>query len=140
MHSHRSILRDRYQWDASIPAGGASSQSAGVSDSAHSDLQPDFLLFVEAPALSVTELPNGQTITYQLLESNSSNLSSPTDTIAMGVQTGAGGVGAAAAIVAARRTYSGKYFGLKITASATANASGYRVPLRTALTASPGAL
>jgi hypothetical protein len=48
----------------------------------------------------------------------------------MGVQTGGGGVGAAAAIFAAKPTYTGgQYFGMKITASAGANVAGMNVNL-----------
>lgn len=53
---------------------------------------------IDAPALTTTELPNGDVVTYDVVISASSNLSSPV-TVSAGVltQTGAGGAGAAAA-------------------------------------------
>jgi len=56
----------------------------------------DFLL--TAPALNATQLPNTYTVTYAVICSASSNMGTPTTIFpACLVQTGAGGVGAAAA-------------------------------------------
>ena len=52
---------------------------------------------INAPALAVGELPNGDTVTYSVWSSPNANLSSPVEYIPSAlVQTGAGGVGAAA--------------------------------------------
>lgn len=55
-------------------------------------------VFVSAPALNTTQLPNAATMTYNLIASASANMASPTTLQAsVLVQTGAGGTGAAAA-------------------------------------------
>jgi len=136
MHPLRSRLRDNCQFPCTVPAGGASAVGPSA-DSALSDLVPEVLMYVEPPAMSAAALPNGETITYALVESSSPALNSPSNTITLCVQTGAGGAGAPAACGAARPTYGNKYFGLKITCSAGANAPGVVVPLRTALTQTP---
>jgi hypothetical protein len=77
-------------------------------------------LLLTYPALTTTIAPDTKTMTYDIIESASSDLSGPV-VIAPGVvvQTGAGGVGAAAGTFrykpssAARR-----YYGLKITSGA----------------------
>lgn len=54
-------------------------------------------VLLESPALTVTELPNAATVTYDLISSASSNMGTPTVLqAAFLVVTGAGGAGAAA--------------------------------------------
>jgi hypothetical protein len=86
--------------------------------------------------MTTAQLPDASTLTYDLVESANPNLSSPTSVTTMCVQTGAGGVGAPAAMGCAIPKFAGgKYMGLRITASASANAAGVAVPLQTAMTA-----
>lgn len=57
----------------------------------------DYDVLLESPAMTVTELPNAATVSYDLICSASANMSSPTVMqSAFLVVTGAGGVGAAA--------------------------------------------
>lgn len=85
----------------------------------------DIEWLLSAPALAVGVLANGATMTYDIIVSNSSDLSAPTTLIAGAiVQTGAGGVGAAAATSRFRLPdNTGYYVGFKATNSSTGNAS-----------------
>ena len=125
-----------FNYPFAIPAGGASSFSIGYDSKQQAYLpHPAVLVYIDSPSLNTTQLPDTQTLTFSLLESNNSDLSAPTGTTVMGIATGAGGVGASAATFCARLRFSGgRYFGVKCTASATAAASG--VPLAFAATQS----
>jgi hypothetical protein len=116
-----------------IPAGGASAASPPISGGDIAPLLPAVLFYVQAPALLTAQLPDGQTLTYTLVEGNDPTFASDSNETVMGVQTGAGGAGAAAAIFAAKGKFQGgQYIGLKITASSTANAAGASVTLQIA--------
>jgi len=110
----------------SLPAGGGTSTSALI-DGAATPLPEhagDIVAVLDAPALTTAQLPNGETITYSFLESNNADLSSPISTTQLGVQSGAGGAGAAAAVFGCRpKNAGGKYWGFKAVASASAAAT-----------------
>jgi hypothetical protein len=107
---------------ATPPAAGGFSLSGALNGGELANLLPDVLFFVEAPALDASQLADHETITYTLVECRDDRLSDPTATTTLGVQTGAGGAGAAAAIFACRAKYrGGSFFGLRMDASARAN-------------------
>lgn len=85
----------------------------------------DYEIYLEAPALNATQLPNTQTMTYDLVTSANADMSSPTVVQAGAlVQTGAGGVGAAAAEIGLRLPLEAeRYVGVKATNSGAGNAS-----------------
>lgn len=98
---------------------------------------PNVLFFVDAPALTTAQLPDGQTVTYALLEGNDPTMTTFTSRTVMGIQTGAGGAGAPAATFCARAKFvGGSLLGMQITASASANASAAILTLSVAPTAS----
>ena len=100
---------------ASVTSGPIDVQEAGVS--AHSQ-SGDIVAIVDVPALTTAQLPDTKTVSYYLLESNNTDLSSPITNTTMGVQTGAGGAGAPAQTFAARpKAAGGKFLGLKISSS-----------------------
>lgn len=79
--------------------------------------QPHGELLLEAPVLTVTELPNAATVIYDIIESANSDLSAPTVVCtAIMTQLGAGGAGAAAASVRYRpKMGCARYYGFKAT-------------------------
>jgi hypothetical protein len=123
------------QRSVAIPAGGASAFTPPVNGTDLADVLPTILFYVLAPAMTTSELPDGQTFTYTLVESNDPAFGSTISTTVMGVQTGAGSAGAAAAAFAAQaKLQGGRYIGLKIAASSTANAAGTSITLAIAAT------
>lgn len=78
-------------------------------------------LLINAPALTATQLPNTDTITYNVMSSQNANLSSPTTVVAgILVQTGASSAGAAAAQARYRPpTNAQQYFFLQAVGSAS---------------------
>lgn len=107
------------------PAGGASITTNGIDGGQLPRPIQNILAYVDAPALNGTQLPNGETLTFSLLESNDRTFATFTSQTTMGVQTGAGGNGAPAACFAARpKLAGGTYLAMRVTASAGANASG----------------
>jgi hypothetical protein len=84
-----------------LPNGAAAVQTSGFNlglFGSRGARMEDCELLISAPALTTTELPDTKTMKYDLQMDTVSNFASPT-TIAkeLIVQTGAGGVGAAAA-------------------------------------------
>ena len=78
-------------------------------------------LLLTYPALTTTMAPDTRTMTYDIIESANSDLSSPV-VIAPGVvvQTGAGGAGAAAGTFRFKPASNARrYYGLKITSGAS---------------------
>jgi hypothetical protein len=78
-------------------------------------------LLLSAPALTTVMLPDTRTMTYDIIESANSDLSSP-NVIAPGVlvQTGAGGVGAAATTFRFKPASNARrYYGVRITSGAS---------------------
>jgi hypothetical protein len=110
-----------------LPTGASSVTSTAITlgNSTRGDFVAEVECLVTAPALAVGQLANASTMTYDIVHSVNSDLSSPA-TIAPGVivQTGAGGVGAAAATFRwVPPTNVRGYIGLKATNSAAADAS-----------------
>lgn len=93
------------------------------------EIDGEFLL--EAPALTTTQLPNAATLIYDVIESAAPNMGTPTVLQAnVLTQTGAGGVGCAAATMrfapptnAAKRYYGFRATGVTATLAATASAT-----------------
>lgn len=83
----------------------------------------EFLL--SAPAMNATEMPDAKTMIYDIIHSDNSDLSSPSilyDNVI--TQTGAGGVGCAAATKRVRLPSDAKaYIGFTATGSAAGNAT-----------------
>lgn len=110
-----------------LPADDSAVTSAAI-DLGHGSngqnlVDAEFL--VEAPALTTGQLGDAATMTYAVVTSASSNLSSPTViNSAIITQTGADGAGAAAATARFRLpTDCQRYVGLRATNSAAADAS-----------------
>jgi hypothetical protein len=135
-HALRGRLRDVLRRTVATPAGGASATSGPIDAGEIADLLPDAFLFVEAPALTVDQLPDGESLTYAILGSRNRSMTSP-DVTTLGTQTGAGGAGAAAAMLATRLPGAGPCFALRITASASAAASHIPIDLNVALDGAP---
>jgi len=111
-----------------LPNGAASVTSDAIDLGVSS--KGNFLALVEllvtVPTLNVTELPDAKVMTYFLVESANSDLSSPTVVLRLEklTQTGAGGAGAAGATQRVRiSTDSKRYIGIKATGSASGNAT-----------------
>lgn len=86
-------------------------------------------LLLEAPALTVTELPNAATVIYDIIESANADLSSSTIVAKAAItQTGSGGAGAVAATFRHRpKIGSARYLGFQATgvaATLAATATG----------------
>ncbi len=113
---------------AALPDGAAATQVTGL-DLGHgvngSHVAPHEIL-IEAPALTTTELPDTETMTYSIETDDNAAFSSATIVDAdVLVQTGAGGAGAAAAEQRYRLpTTCERYVRLKATNSGAGDASG----------------
>lgn len=113
---------------------GASAVTSDSIDLQHTGLGSnvaDYEFLVEAPAVTTGMLGDAATIKYDLMTSDSSDMSSPTTAIKeVIVQTGAGGAGAAAATQRVRLpTDCKRYVAIKATKSATGDASSVSVTL-----------
>lgn len=83
-----------------LPAseGDANTDSIDLEHTAHGDHLVDMELEVSAPVLTVTELPNAETVTYKVEHSaDDSSFATVPGMAAVITQTGADGAGAAAA-------------------------------------------
>jgi hypothetical protein len=110
-----------------LPTGASSVHGAAIKldNGSRDQFCADVEWLVTAPALVVGKLANGSTMVYDVITSPNSDGSSPT-VIYPGVitQTGAGGVGAAAATKTVRLPLDVTgYVGLQVTNSAAADAS-----------------
>ena len=111
-----------------LPNGAATVVSAsidtGKSTTAGKQLA-EFEFALTAPALTTGQLPDGQTITYDILGSANADLSSPIVLSAGAiVQTGAAGAGAATAVRRHRlSTVAPRYTGHRIVKTGAADAS-----------------
>lgn len=90
---------------------------------------PEFLL--AAPVLSTIELPDGETIDFDIIASSNSDLSSPVVVMKAAItQTGAGGIGAAAAETRFDPASTcPRYLGLEATGSAGVSAPSKKATL-----------
>lgn len=126
-------MNDRLLKDAllkitrALPNGAAAVTSDSIDTGVSSrGIQPNGVEFLlTAPALNATEMPDGKTMTYDLLGSDNADLSAPSVTMPrVIIQTGAGGVGAAGATHRYRPAANGpRYWGFKGTGSASGNAT-----------------
>lgn len=95
---------------------------------------PEKLEFeLDAPALTVGQLPNGHTVTYNIIWADSADLQTNPVTYIPGalVQTGAGGTGAAAATFRFKvPSTSERYVGFSATNSGADNISGSNATLQ----------
>lgn len=112
---------------SALPNGAASTTSSAVDlqNTANGDFAAEVEFEVSAPALVVGDLPNADTMIYDIVHSVNSDLSSPATLIEnLITQTGAGGIGAAAA-TARFRVPNGvrRYIGVKATNSGAGDAS-----------------
>lgn len=82
-----------------LPNGAATTNGAGIDLglTARSDFVAQVEAVVAAPALTVGELANAETVTYHLYHDTDPAFGTETLLTTLGTQTGAGGVGAAAA-------------------------------------------
>jgi hypothetical protein len=138
MHSYRTRLKTNCQRVAAGPSESSTSVSEPIDGGHLGDLVPDILFFIDAPALDGSQLPDGATLTYTLLESRDAHFRDVQSSTVLGVQAGAGGVGAVAAAFCARPAFrGGNFFGLRVDASAGVHVKSERFALQVALTGTP---
>lgn len=116
-----------------LPNGAATTVTTGFDtmNSAKGSFQADTEVEVEAPALGATPLPDGQTITYQIFHDTAAAFGSETLLATLGVQTGAGGAGAAGVTLRIRLpTTVNRYVRAKAVKTGAANASGSAATVR----------
>lgn len=110
-----------------LPNGAASvtTDAIDLGHGANGQFLAQCELLIEAPALVVGDLADAATMKFDIVQSANSDLSSPTVVAKeVLVQTGAGGVGAAAAAARFRpATNSARYVGVKATNSGVGDAS-----------------
>jgi hypothetical protein len=116
-----------------LPNGAATvtSTSIDLQQTARGDLTGNMEILVSAPALTVGELANAATVRYDIITSANADLSSPTIVYSgLLTQTGAGGVGAAAATARCRLPSSTqRYLGFTATNSGAGNQTGKNATL-----------
>lgn len=110
-----------------LPNGAAAVTSTPINlgHGSRGDWTTNAEFLISAPALVVGDLANTSTMTYDVVTSLASDMSSPTTVIKSAiVQTGAGGVGAAAATYQFKlATDTQPYVAVKATNSASGDAS-----------------
>lgn len=117
-----------------LPAGAASATSNAIDlqNTARGSFVANAELLLTYPSLTLTQLPNTKTMTYDIVESDNSDLSSPT-VIAPGivVQTGATGTDPCVGGTFRYRPRTGtkRYVGCKATGVATADGSASSMTL-----------
>jgi len=110
-----------------LPNGAANVSGAGIDTATgpFGDVIANVEFLLTAPVLTTTEQPDAKTLTYDIIQSNNSDMSSPTALYpGVLVQTGAGGVGAALATFTFRVPVDvQRYVGIKATGSAAGNST-----------------
>lgn len=110
-----------------LPNGAAdvTSDAIDLGHGANGDFLAGAELLITAPALVVGDLANAATMKYDIIHSDNADLSSPSTLVTAAItQTGAGGVGAAAATYYWRPPVDVKrYIGVKATNSGAGDAS-----------------
>ncbi len=110
-----------------LPNGAATTASDGIDlgHGANGDFLADCELLIEAPALGVTPMPNAKTMTYDVYHDTDAAFGSEVKLgTAVLVQTGAGGVGCAAATARFRFPSNvNRHVRVKATGSAVGDAS-----------------
>lgn len=133
---HSSAVNNRF---GVLPAAGTTSFTSpvdGTLEISGAISTTGVLFYCELPALTATQLPNGQTITVSLVEGNDPTFATQVvTTTQVGVLTGVGVSGSAKAVFATRpAAVGGRYIGFKAVASAGAAASGVAFALGVAKT------
>ena len=117
-----------------LPNGAATtvSTSLDLQNSSKGDFVAPCEVQISAPLLGATPLPDAKTMKYDLITSDSSDLSGPTVLVAAAItQTGASSSGAAADSVKLRLPSNVKrYLGFRATGSASGNASSASATLK----------
>jgi hypothetical protein len=127
-------LRDTQLKVTKALPNGATNVTSDAIDLGHGS-RGDFLALAEvkisAPALVVGDLANSETMKYDLIHSDNSDLSSPSTLITSAItQTGAASAGAVAATFTGRLSLDVKrYIGVKATNSGAGDASDKSVTL-----------
>lgn len=122
-----------------LPNGAASVTSASAIDTGKTTTQGspnrEVEFLISAPAMNTTQMPDAKTMKYDVVMSDSSDLSGPTTLIAAGItQTGASSAGCAAATYRFKLPSNAKrYVGLKATGSASGDATGATATLEALL-------
>jgi len=111
-----------------LPGGAATTVSDGIemTSGGNQHFSADCEIVVSAPVLTTAQLPNGQTVTYSVFQSDNEDFSGESVLAAnVLVQTGADGAGAAASEVPVG-VPSGvkKFIRLKVVKAGAADASG----------------
>ena len=115
---------DQLTKTVALPNRAASKTSSGI-DLGSSRHMAGAELLILVPALGVTPLANAKTMTYVVEFSADSGFGSISRTVPAGVQTGAGGVGAAAdEYRVGIESTADRYCRLKATGSTSGDASG----------------
>lgn len=122
-----------YDAAAALPNGAASTNSdtfdLGVG--AKGDVPGTFEVEIVAPALATGVLGDGATMTYDIYHDTASDMSSEAKLLTAGIQTGAGGAGAATATYRFRLPIdTNRYIRVKATNSAAGDASGSDMSVR----------
>jgi hypothetical protein len=111
-----------------LPNGGANvtSGSIDLGQGTNGEFVTPTEFLLSAPAMATGVMGDGKTMKYDILMSDSSDLSGPTTLIVSAItQTGAGGAGCAAADYRFRLPSNVKrYIGVKATGSTTGDATG----------------
>lgn len=131
----KPLLKDSaLEKSKALPNGAAATtcDAIDLGHGSHGDFVADVEFEIEAPALGATPMPDAKTMKYDVIHSDSSDLSGPSTLIAAAItQTGAGGAGCDAATYRFRLPTSVKrYVGVKATGSGSGNASGSSFTLR----------
>ena len=118
-----------------LPNGAANVTSTSIDTGKTTSLAEQggggFEYLLTAPAMNTTQMPDAKTMKYDILFSANSDLSSPTTYITAAItQTGAGGVGCAAATFRFRLPSDAlRYIGFKATGSAAGDSTGANMAL-----------
>lgn len=110
-----------------LPNGAATTTSTGIDlgVGTQSDFSANTELVIDGPVLTTAELPNTQTITYDVYHDTASGFGTETLLATLGTQVGAGGAGAAAKTFRMGFPSNVKrYIRVKTTNSGAGNASG----------------
>lgn len=117
-----------------LPAGAASttSDSIDTGKSSRGEHAARCELLLTYPDLTLLQLPNTKTMTYQILGSDSADLSNPTITATLVTQTGATGTDPCPGGTVRYRPPSDgpRYWGAKATGLATGDGSGSSMTLQ----------
>lgn len=110
-----------------LPNGAANvtTNALDLQQTSRGDFVANAELVISAPAMNTTQMPDAKTMKYDIIHSDNADLSSPTTLIAAAItQTGAGGVGCAAATYRWKPpTNVKRYIGVKATGSASGDST-----------------